>query len=195
MICSSDKSLWFSFLLINQYTNKLSRLQAELARLKRNVERREGREKAKGIFNASSISGSANGTKSTSTPRKCANCGEVGHIKTNKKYVRLPLFLPPSQCLHSGSLNFLSLVEMHANDRFIGCARCSTARRSRAIRSKMQVRGVPHLRSLSLLLLYLPRPLLPVRRPVFPSTDIPLPHSTQSIEIADNLFTVSNKCA
>lgn len=28
------------------------------------------------------------------TTRKCANCGQVGHIKTNKKYVS-SLFFPP----------------------------------------------------------------------------------------------------
>ena len=27
------------------------------------------------------------GTKPPGTQRKCANCGQVGHIKTNKKYV------------------------------------------------------------------------------------------------------------
>lgn len=58
---------------------QMLKLKAEMARLQRNIERREGREKAKGIA-------PANG-KSSSTPRKCANCGEVGHIKTNKKCV------------------------------------------------------------------------------------------------------------
>ncbi|KAF2278528.1 uncharacterized protein EI97DRAFT_415164 [Westerdykella ornata] len=64
-------------------------LRAELARLQRNVERREGREKAKGIHSQSSIPGTpgagAGRTGTGATPRKCANCGEVGHIKTNKK--------------------------------------------------------------------------------------------------------------
>ncbi|KAF1970399.1 hypothetical protein BU23DRAFT_556858 [Bimuria novae-zelandiae CBS 107.79] len=55
---------------------QMLKLKAEMARLQRNIERREGREKAKGIVPAG---------KSSSTPRKCANCGEVGHIKTNKK--------------------------------------------------------------------------------------------------------------
>jgi transcription initiation factor TFIID subunit 1 len=74
-------------------TNVFCRLEAELARLKRNVERREGREKAKGIHNVqSSVPGTpgavANSGKGAgATPRKCANCGEVGHIKTNKKCV------------------------------------------------------------------------------------------------------------
>ena len=57
------------------------KLMAELKRLERNMERRQGREKAKGQ--------SADGGpgKGGATPRKCANCGEVGHIKTNKKCV------------------------------------------------------------------------------------------------------------
>ncbi|KAF2001114.1 hypothetical protein P154DRAFT_522087 [Amniculicola lignicola CBS 123094] len=63
------------------------KLLGELARLRRNVERREGREKAKGIDNKdTSVAGTPAPGKSTgATPRKCANCGEVGHIKTNKK--------------------------------------------------------------------------------------------------------------
>ncbi|KAF2707367.1 hypothetical protein K504DRAFT_458803 [Pleomassaria siparia CBS 279.74] len=67
------------------------KLRAELARLTRNVERREGREKAKGLHSVVSsvpgtpAAGASTGVKNTSTPRKCANCGEVGHIKTNKK--------------------------------------------------------------------------------------------------------------
>ncbi|KAF2661560.1 hypothetical protein K491DRAFT_586929 [Lophiostoma macrostomum CBS 122681] len=64
-----------------------AKLEQELARLKRNVERREGREKAKGFHVNASVPGTpaANGKGSGATPRKCANCGEVGHIKTNKK--------------------------------------------------------------------------------------------------------------
>ncbi|KAL5121091.1 hypothetical protein ACEQ8H_000942 [Pleosporales sp. CAS-2024a] len=62
------------------------KLKAEFARLARNIERREGREKAKGIFkSAGDGSASAGPGKGGATPRKCANCGEVGHIKTNKK--------------------------------------------------------------------------------------------------------------
>jgi ribosomal protein L37E len=74
------------------------RIAAELARLERNRERRFAREKAKGITAASpSDAGAAGspGSPSASTPaaskqqqgtqRKCANCGQVGHIKTNKK--------------------------------------------------------------------------------------------------------------
>lgn len=69
---------------------QIIKLRAEYARLARNIERREGREKAKGIHKSQTGEG-ASGTggpgKGGATPRKCANCGEVGHIKTNKKYV------------------------------------------------------------------------------------------------------------
>ncbi|KAH4190846.1 hypothetical protein HBI25_099470 [Parastagonospora nodorum] len=63
------------------------KLKAEMARLARNIERREGREKAKGIYKNTGGDGSASSGpgKGGATPRKCANCGEVGHIKTNKK--------------------------------------------------------------------------------------------------------------
>jgi hypothetical protein len=62
------------------------KLKAELARLTRNIERREGREKAKGILPKQTEGGASGGAgKGGATPRKCANCGEVGHIKTNKK--------------------------------------------------------------------------------------------------------------
>jgi ribosomal protein L37E len=78
------------------------RLAEELARLEKNRERRHQREKAKGIFPTTTVSPSANSPAPTadgetpvaSTPRqaqatqrKCANCGQVGHIKTNKKCV------------------------------------------------------------------------------------------------------------
>lgn len=72
------------------------RVKKELARLERNKERRHAREKQKGIFKAESqldgVAGSpAPGTPSQAdvtpkgTTRKCANCGQAGHIKTNKK--------------------------------------------------------------------------------------------------------------
>jgi len=59
----------------------------------RNKERRQIREKAKGLDDSAMSPGnpdSPSGTGSTSkvtglTTRKCANCGQVGHIKTNKK--------------------------------------------------------------------------------------------------------------
>lgn len=70
---------------------QILKLKAEAARIQRNIERRQGREKAKGI-NTGPINGEGGsvvggGKGSGATPRKCANCGEVGHIKTNKKYV------------------------------------------------------------------------------------------------------------
>ena len=57
-------------------------IEAELSRLNRNKERRFAREKQKGI--ARSGDSPADG-KPAGTQRKCANCGQVGHIKTNKK--------------------------------------------------------------------------------------------------------------
>jgi transcription initiation factor TFIID subunit 1 len=72
-------------------------VKKELARLERNKERRHAREKAKGkqLQRASTIepgdAGSPSATpapsieKPTGTTRKCANCGQTGHIKTNKK--------------------------------------------------------------------------------------------------------------
>lgn len=78
------------------------RLEKELARLQRNKERRFAREKQKGIAHGSTENGTAEsvdspnsagatsgaaagGNKPVGTQRKCANCGQVGHIKTNKK--------------------------------------------------------------------------------------------------------------
>jgi hypothetical protein len=61
---------------------QIAKLKQEYARLTRNIERREGREKAKGVHRSQTGDGTGKGG---ATPRKCANCGEVGHIKTNKK--------------------------------------------------------------------------------------------------------------
>ncbi|KAK4870868.1 hypothetical protein LT330_000105 [Penicillium expansum] len=55
-------------------------IEAELGRLNRNKERRFAREKQKGIPRSGDPDGKPAGTQ-----RKCANCGQVGHIKTNKK--------------------------------------------------------------------------------------------------------------
>ena len=82
------------------------KLERELARVSRNVERREAREKAKGkVANspagAAGSPGASEGNSATDgtpqkggrgrnkdgTARKCANCGQVGHIKTNRKSV------------------------------------------------------------------------------------------------------------
>jgi hypothetical protein len=69
------------------------RLEAELMRLEKNKERREQRNISKNM-QAGSIPGtpiSATAVTSTGKPvgtqRKCANCGRIGHIKTNKKCV------------------------------------------------------------------------------------------------------------
>lgn len=50
-------------------------LETELARLRRNLDRRMNRKATKG---------DGKGTKAKATTRKCATCGAVGHIKTNK---------------------------------------------------------------------------------------------------------------
>ncbi|KAJ5832915.1 Transcription initiation factor TFIID subunit 1 domain of unknown function [Penicillium riverlandense] len=57
-------------------------IEAELSRLNRNKERRFAREKQKGIPRSGESSGDG---RPAGTQRKCANCGQVGHIKTNKK--------------------------------------------------------------------------------------------------------------
>ncbi|KAK5147050.1 hypothetical protein LTR04_000927 [Oleoguttula sp. CCFEE 6159] len=85
----------------------------ELARLERNKERRHAREKAKGIHSsitggtpsaAGSPSTTAGGTgKTAGTQRKCANCGQVGHIKTNKKYATNLSSYHCRQCTKSNS--------------------------------------------------------------------------------------------
>ncbi|KAL6230796.1 hypothetical protein BDW75DRAFT_244503 [Aspergillus navahoensis] len=65
-------------------------LEQELSRLNRNKERRFAREKQKGVLRNSADSpadGAPGSSKSGGTQRKCANCGQVGHIKTNKKCV------------------------------------------------------------------------------------------------------------
>jgi transcription initiation factor TFIID subunit 1 len=91
------------------------KLQAELARVQRNVERREARDKAKGKHGlsrrtstavgspggesdsmaidspgagATPAKGTGKGRSKDGTARKCANCGQVGHIKTNRKSVQ-----------------------------------------------------------------------------------------------------------
>lgn len=68
------------------------RLEKELVRLNKNKERRIARDKAKGVHvdgaddgAGPSSSPAAGMPKSAGTQRKCANCNQVGHIKTNKK--------------------------------------------------------------------------------------------------------------
>ncbi|KKK12345.1 trimethylguanosine synthase [Aspergillus rambellii] len=63
-------------------------IEQELSRLNRNKERRFAREKQKGVLRAGDSpadGGPGGSSKSAGTQRKCANCGQVGHIKTNKK--------------------------------------------------------------------------------------------------------------
>ncbi|KAL8979709.1 MAG: hypothetical protein Q9205_005024 [Flavoplaca limonia] len=64
----------------------------ELARLERNKDRRLARDKQKGARDCdktndpgSPSSAARVPAKTAGTQRKCANCGQVGHIKTNKK--------------------------------------------------------------------------------------------------------------
>lgn len=76
--------------------NILPRARIEQERLEKNKERRKKREKQKKL-QQKMRDGGAGGVdegspeptteKVTGTTRKCANCGQVGHIKTNKKYV------------------------------------------------------------------------------------------------------------
>lgn len=88
------------------------KLEAEIARIKRTGDRKLARERAKGTVAASpgsnagspAATGAAEGGEDVATPsgvgarggrrgqtggtqRKCANCGQTGHIKTNKKCV------------------------------------------------------------------------------------------------------------
>ncbi|CAM1504628.1 Fc.00g022190.m01.CDS01 [Cosmosporella sp. VM-42] len=77
------------------------RIKKELERLEKNKARRQAREQQKELHQKASI-GDAGSPKATGaekvptgTTRKCANCGQVGHIKTNKKYA-LPFITTPS---------------------------------------------------------------------------------------------------
>ncbi len=81
-------------MLIFQDTDPENRARIEQERLEKNKERRKKREKQKklqqkirdgGVHDDGSPEPTAE--KVTGTTRKCANCGQVGHIKTNKKYV------------------------------------------------------------------------------------------------------------
>ncbi|EGX89426.1 transcription factor TFIID complex 145 kDa subunit [Cordyceps militaris CM01] len=66
------------------------RIKRELERLEKNKARRQAREQQKELHQKAAAgdagSPSTGGDKiPTGTTRKCANCGQVGHIKTNKK--------------------------------------------------------------------------------------------------------------
>ncbi|CAG1993027.1 unnamed protein product [Fusarium graminearum] len=84
------------------------RIKKELERLEKNKARRQAREQQKELHQKASTgdagSPSVNGDKvPTGTTRKCANCGQVGHIKTNKKYDS-PFFTSSSFCFTPPSL-------------------------------------------------------------------------------------------
>lgn len=75
--------------------NPSCRIKKELERLEKNKARRQAREQQKELHHKASTGGDAGSPKPngpgvdkvpTGTTRKCANCGQVGHIKTNKKY-------------------------------------------------------------------------------------------------------------
>ncbi|KAK3945449.1 histone acetyl transferase [Diplogelasinospora grovesii] len=79
----------------------LEMAQKEQERLEKNKERRKKRENQKklqqkvkggGLGGGDGEEGTPEPTieKATGTTRKCANCGQIGHIKTNKKYCPLP---------------------------------------------------------------------------------------------------------
>lgn len=73
----------------------LRRIKKELERLEKNKARRQAREQQKELHQKASAgdAGSPGADKiPTGTTRKCANCGQVGHIKTNKKYGNSYLF-------------------------------------------------------------------------------------------------------
>ncbi|KAF4339059.1 transcription initiation factor TFIID subunit 1 [Fusarium beomiforme] len=80
------------------------RIKKELERLEKNKARRQAREQQKELHQKASTgeagSPSINGDKiPTGTTRKCANCGQVGHIKTNKNRSRKShLQLAMEQC-------------------------------------------------------------------------------------------------
>lgn len=65
------------------------RIKKELERLEKNKARRQAREQQKELHHKASTgdAGSPGAVDKipTGTTRKCANCGQVGHIKTNKK--------------------------------------------------------------------------------------------------------------
>jgi transcription initiation factor TFIID subunit 1 len=60
-------------------------MEAELIRLKRNMERRKVREAQKAAKMGLATGDGDGKVLPGQTQRKCANCGQLGHIKTNKK--------------------------------------------------------------------------------------------------------------
>ncbi|OBS19736.1 hypothetical protein FPOA_11460 [Fusarium poae] len=89
------------------------RIKKELERLEKNKARRQAREQQKELHQKASAgdagSPSVNGDKvPTGTTRKCANCGQVGHIKTNKKYD--PPFFTSSSFSFIAPLCFMQIL-------------------------------------------------------------------------------------
>ncbi|CRK11332.1 hypothetical protein BN1723_017223, partial [Verticillium longisporum] len=86
--------------LTTEHRRTLAEINKELERLNRNKARRKARESQKGIHHPKSGNGGDGGSPepdkvATGTSRKCNNCGQVGHIKTNKNsFAPLPSFTP-----------------------------------------------------------------------------------------------------
>ncbi|KAL8993783.1 MAG: hypothetical protein Q9169_006088 [Polycauliona sp. 2 TL-2023] len=105
----------------------------ELARLERNKDRRLARDKQKGgrDGDAADIPGSPASVvrppgKSAGTQRKCANCGQVGHIKTNKN-------IPPPMRLLFAAVAALSVATVNGQSSSATSAAASPAGSSAAV--------------------------------------------------------------
>jgi hypothetical protein len=127
------------------------RLEEELARLEWNRERRIQREKAKAIDASAPDSDDSKPIQQTKgTQRKCANCGQVGHIKTNKRYANSLLVNP--NLLNSISRGRLSLVITFLLDSVLYSMARSRTQRSRLMRLDSQRVCIfhPNLRSIEI---------------------------------------------
>jgi hypothetical protein len=120
-------------------------LEKELARISRNAERRVAREKAKGKPNASPAGAGSPGGPSDAdgaddgtpkkgkrgnkdgTARKCANCGQVGHIKTNRKSVTFSCIFCGSHDCDPEPVNLRSSNGPSPVKKFAGVAKPATA--------------------------------------------------------------------
>ncbi|KAF4625621.1 hypothetical protein G7Y89_g12544 [Cudoniella acicularis] len=124
--------------------------KAELQRLEKNKERRHAREKQKGMQHGSpqpDASGSPSATpapsieKPTGTTRKCANCGQAGHIKTNKNQKIVHLIMEDlAQLLphHSHDLPLLPTTPILPSD----CTLCTMNPDEKRIRSAQFLENV-----------------------------------------------------
>ncbi|KAG7433275.1 putative transcription initiation factor TFIID 111 kDa subunit [Fusarium oxysporum f. sp. raphani] len=109
------------------------RIKKELERLEKNKARRQAREQQKELHQKASTgdagSPSVNGDKvPTGTTRKCANCGQVGHIKTNKKY-EPPFSIITSLCFSPSPMSFNWCAPLEADN----------TKRSRSRKSQLQL--------------------------------------------------------